>query len=1298
MKQILCGLATAVSLLTACSNPDPTPDTPVSGKQTSRSEKEPQEKKKAPERIKADIDTEAWMSQYAAEPVDLGDWKKRTGGVHGGWFDSKSADCARNYLTTWGPLGIRTRMLDENWSNEKAFKERWPDFLTDSNGDLLINCFEVVEVWPGSPADGQLKAGDYLLAMDGQNFLSGSNYKKAADYRFIDSRSLELHAGELLDQAEGRGNVSFKVLRPPTWETIHESEKLHRDSQSSAKISTDITGAIELRLIAEKTGKKNDYCWANWLQPQLRNSRGKILDLSTAKMLQSKTGWGKTQRGIDSSGKAINASGKVIEKSLGTHADSVLTFAVPEGYNRFSSTLQLGTPRAAGFKGRIEIKKGLRTKKASLWQTLATQSFMNHRERQKPMILNASLRGDQRFRLTVSDGGNGKGSDGFDWQALKLVNSEGEEIPLHTLKARRKQTGWARIKIDEAKADWWVHAHSVLEFDVPQGQWTLSGSGKPSGGGTVVASLEVRDSQTALPQEITPHISNISFQIPKIGSFAQGFPYNCRKTANTVAITAAWLAKQQLPDGSFPRPHGYTSRHYDTGWAGLALMATGNKQFDPNIRKAAHWLARSETHDGWAVPAGAALLFLGEYWLRHRDDKVLNGLQNWVDRVCSEMIYGDMTAGHGHNPGYRGTGVSVGGSALAAALAVATKTPAQVPDGLVDRMLARAQELGPDGFLPYGRGTGTTKFEPNLTSGATYSGRHGPYLIASLIHGGPEIFTKNCSKMYAHGPVGGIDQGHATKTLSIMWALPAVANVDKKAFQRHMEAMKWQMTMLRCYNGGYCNNAFRLEFQGGESLLDFAIRTACYTIALCADRKNLAITGAPQYRAEKLKPVIPRSHRDATLYNYYLRNWAVSAAVLRDKAPAELKSGLVSLKKLKLNAEFKLFDFMQQNAPKAAKAVMQLQDVDKLKKNYIAEMLLGIDHRITILPEKANDKVVPGKYSIELISQHPFAGKGQLLDKEQLPKWLAQAPKMAGSVSIEDPGKYLDKKISFEIHPEKQIRWNGWHTQNRKTSFNGPAKEALKLQARFQFKAAGIDFDYTRPLLINQDEEWGGGERGRPVTNDRRFQVPGTLINHHNRWNISFLLPDGEFISAATQGNQIMVRDSRGDWVSPIERSLTAGSKAEFTFTSGWQHFEARIPEITLIDEKAPIAPARITFNTPVKAGEASSLTDGIRENGMSLVFPESSERQITVRVDLATPEKISALDLRLSNKPAWWTEQAKLDIKAEVDGAWQTVYRGKLDAHGIISKLIPTTTAKLRINIRHSKWKTLELGELRLY
>ncbi|MFR1412145.1 MAG: hypothetical protein ACLSUW_07450 [Akkermansia sp.] len=79
-------------------------------------------------------------------------------------------------------------------------------------------------------------------------------------------------------------------------------------------------------------------------------------------------------------------------------------------------------------------------------------------------------------------------------------------------------------------------------------------------------------------------------------------------------MMSEWLAAQQREDGSWERPGGYCGNHYDTGWAGLALMATGNPKYDPSLKKR---LSTSPSVPAVGRPQASAI-FLCEYRLRYR--------------------------------------------------------------------------------------------------------------------------------------------------------------------------------------------------------------------------------------------------------------------------------------------------------------------------------------------------------------------------------------------------------------------------------------------------------------------------------------------------------------------------------------------------------------------------------------------------------------------------------------------------------------------------------------------------------
>ena len=554
------------------------------------------------------------------------DFKKRNGnhpGPWGGWFSPDNDECAEKYVTTWGPLGIRTRMHDPTWGHLPAFRRAWPKVLLDADGELAFPCFEVVSVSPDSPADGHLLPGDLLLAMDGRPFRTALALRPDNPaWQHQGARSLEMDAGERLDLAEGRGRVSFDVVRMDAGAVPqpagHVTRELFRGpamprEAKETDLDVEVGAGQEVTVALELTGNGNGSCGADFLRPRLEGASG-TLPLHARRRVSEANGWAQIREG---GGKE---DGKDVAESIWFHAPAHLSWVVPSGFGRI--------------KGRVVCPPG----------------------------------------------------------------AAGYQVVVKT-----------------------------------------------------------RISPKSLPPALASARRVVSFSIPKIGSYGRGFPFgNDAKSAMVAKMTAAWLVDHQQSDGSWPRNVGYTHNGYDTAWAGLGLLAHGDPAHADAIRRAAEFIAFRCPQDGWAVPSSVMVMFLSEYWLRTHDDRILVALQSQVERLRGEMVYGDWNGGHGHNPGYGGSGVSTGGSHMALAFALADLTPAKAEEGLTAHLLARAQELAPDGFIPYGRSTETRSFVPNLEGGGTYSGRHGPYLVASMIHGGPKRFTENCRAMYERGAVGGI--------------------------------------------------------------------------------------------------------------------------------------------------------------------------------------------------------------------------------------------------------------------------------------------------------------------------------------------------------------------------------------------------------------------------------------------------------------------------------------------------------------------------------------------------------------
>ena len=873
--------------------------------------------------------------------------------------------------------------------------------------------------------------------------------------------------------------------------------------------------------------------------------------------------------------------------------------------------------------------------------------------------------------------------NGSCWADLIRPRLEGPVGTLDLSNVRRlsQATGWGQIRRgqdDDGKEiaykgkavpeSLWSHAPGHLTWTVPTGYDRFRATvvcRKPALGYRV--RVTVRELTGALPPHLKSLHRVVAFDIPRIGAYGPHAPTSeDAKSVMVARMTAAWLADQQQPDGSWQRTCGYTHNGYDTAWAALGLLAQGDPAYDGHIRKAAEYLAFRCPQDAWAIPTSMGIIFLSEYWLRTHDDRVLVALQSQVDRLRGEMVYGDWNAGHGHNPGYRGGGVSTGGSHTALAFAVASLTPVKAEPNLVDRMLARAQELAPDGFVPYGRDNWVRTFEPNLEAGCTYSGRHGPYLVASLIHGGPRLFTENCSATYAKGAVGGMDQGHACQSLSTTWGLLAAGAVSPDALKRHWAALSWKLTMLRCHDGGFCQNSYRLEYQGGESLLPAYLRGGAYLVVLNSTKRNLAITGAPQWRAKSFPDLPPVCHQDAVALGYYQRNWGVAAAVLGPKAP-RLRDGLAKLLAMGKGRDTRaeLYDFLKAEAAPTAREVLTLADVPALQKQYLAEMALGIDLRLTaeLLPDD-NKKDNVGRWKVGLDVQHPLAGYFCGATPAERAAWRKDSP-----LPLEGGFELVGRlPVTFPIKPD--CGDDGWQTTHQEQVVSGPAKGPVSLVARVRYKVADMAFEYERPVVAGG--EAGHGETGRNVVNDRVVWVKGRLHRDLGGWNGSFTLPGGQFVSADTPAMSFTVTQGRKTWVAPEEGAVPAGTECEFGFTSGWQWFEARIAAVRVTGPLPVVPTQRITVNEV--AVNRAPLEDFERTSGGRVVFPADVRAPLTLVAELSEAVPVRGIDLRMAGDG----NGLRMAVEVEVDGKWQIVFQGRPGNR--LSAFPATDTRRVRV------------------
>ncbi|MFP6669241.1 MAG: PVC-type heme-binding CxxCH protein [Pirellulales bacterium] len=137
------------------------------------------------------------------------------------------------------------------------------------------------------------------------------------------------------------------VTSPPKSQTItiapnvkpkFKSEIINKDTAGHAvDIDVDITGAKILTLVVDDGGNGATNDWGNWAEPRLIGKKGelKLTVIRPTRIQQSSLG--KARLNGNTAGRKMKIDGKPVPYGIGTHANCVITYKVPEGYTQFKA-------------------------------------------------------------------------------------------------------------------------------------------------------------------------------------------------------------------------------------------------------------------------------------------------------------------------------------------------------------------------------------------------------------------------------------------------------------------------------------------------------------------------------------------------------------------------------------------------------------------------------------------------------------------------------------------------------------------------------------------------------------------------------------------------------------------------------------------------------------------------------------------------------------------------------------------------------------------------------------------------
>ncbi len=333
-----------------------------------------------------------------------------------------------------------------------------------------------------------------------------------------------------------------------------------------------------------------------------------------------------------------------------------------------------------------------------------------------------------------------------------------------------------------------------------------------------------------------------------LGSYGVTAPFDCDKSKLLLEQGCkALVARMSQPDYSemdaIPRSLN-----------ALALLASGNPEYLPLLKKEAQWAASYSDKSMQTWYYGYCMLFLSEYALATSDESVLPGLK----RLALEAAKGQSAVGSwGHGfaiPDGRLGGYGMMNSpGVVLTISLVLAREAGVKDVVVDEAIERSLKLlrfyiG-KGSIPYG------DHSPWM-EGHEDNGKCGmaAVLFNSLGEAkGAEFFSR--MSVAAHGPER--DCGHCGNYFNMLWAMPSVALSGPNASGEWMtEFGTWYFDLARHWDGSYPHQG--PPENEHDSFYGFDA-TGTYLLAYAMPLKKIRLTGAGKSFVPSLDTVAAES-------------------------------------------------------------------------------------------------------------------------------------------------------------------------------------------------------------------------------------------------------------------------------------------------------------------------------------------------------------------------------------------------------------------------------------------------------
>jgi hypothetical protein len=286
----------------------------------------------------------------------------------------------------------------------------------------------------------------------------------------------------------------------------------------------------------------------------------------------------------------------------------------------------------------------------------------------------------------------------------------------------------------------------------------------------------------------------VTLPLPILGSYSATAPYDCPKSARILELGCQNLAARMADPG-------YRQNPIPRSLNALALLASGNSDYLPLIRKEVEWAAGFSDEGMQTWYYGYVMMLIAEYTISSGDQTYLPGLR----RLALESAEGQSAVGSwGHR--FAGSDRRLGGYGMMNApgipltTALYTAYAAGIKDQAVTDAINRSTRL-----LRFYEGKGALPYGDHAPWIETHedNGKCGMAAILFNLLREPKT-AQFFSRMSVASHGAERDGGHTGNFWNILWSLPGVAQSGPQATGAWMQEFGgWYFDLARCADGSF---------------------------------------------------------------------------------------------------------------------------------------------------------------------------------------------------------------------------------------------------------------------------------------------------------------------------------------------------------------------------------------------------------------------------------------------------------------------------------------------------------------